>query len=124
MEFAQFWNSYPRKVARRAAETAWNKLSTGEQQQAIESLPNHIKYWQARGTEKEFIPHASTWLNQARWEDEIELPKVQDTTIKVAWWQSEQTMLAKGMELGTQPRPGEGWNEFKGRLITMMQRAA
>lgn len=122
MDFATFWQLYPRKIAKRAAEKAWIKLSTTEQQQALEAIPCHIRYWKARDTQQEFIPHASTWLNQGRWEDEIEIK--QSTEIKVAWWSSESAMLAKGKEYNIAPRPGEDWQQFKGRLASLIQRAA
>lgn len=32
------------------------------------------------------------------------------------WWTSDQTIIAKGNELGINPRPGESMNEFKGRI--------
>ena len=32
---------------------------------------DHLEFW--GGQEKQFIPHASSWLNAKRWEDEIEL---------------------------------------------------
>ena len=28
-----------------------------------------------KGKDQKFIPHAATWLNQERWNDEIEVPK-------------------------------------------------
>ena len=33
-----------------------------------------------------------------------------------AWWSSNETMLAKGEELGLYPKVGEGWGDFKGRI--------
>ena len=42
---------------------------------AYNGLLNYIRFWRHNKTEKQFIPHPSTWLNQRRWEDEIELPK-------------------------------------------------
>lgn len=124
MSFEDFWAKYPRKVSRKVAEQSWKRLKESEREAAIDALPNHIRYWELRGTEKEFIPHASTWLNQARWEDEIEMPAKKDNTVQIAWWASESGMLAKGKELGTQPRPGEDWAQFKSRLNQLMQRAA
>ena len=124
MEFESFWKQYPRKTAKAISRKQWDKLSTAQQQQAMDALPAHVAYWKALGTEPAFIPHARTWLYQERWEDELEVPEKKESKIQVAWWQSEQTMLEKGRELGTQPRPGEDWTQFKGRLIQMMQRAA
>lgn len=38
-----------------------------------------------------------------------------------AWWATEQTMLAKGNELGCQPNVGEGWPEYRARLNRIVQ---
>ena len=40
------------------------------------------------------------------------------------WWETESGMLAKGQELGTQPRPGEGWPQFKDRLFQSLKSKA
>jgi len=71
--FEEFWSKYPRKVAKRAAQKAWAKLSSQEQKSAVEALVTHNKYYQVKGTGQEFIPHPATWLNQGRWEDELEI---------------------------------------------------
>ena len=42
---------------------------------AYDGLINYIKFWEHNKTEKQFIPHPSTFINQKRWEDEIEVPK-------------------------------------------------
>ncbi len=122
MSFTDFWTLYPRKVSRMMAEKAWIKLSTTEQQAATLAITNHIAYWKACDTDKQFIPHAATWLNQHRWEDEIELPEQKKPD--VAWWGSEQLILAKGNEIGLMPRPGESIWEFKGRIVEKLRSAA
>ncbi len=122
MDFADFWKLYPRKTAKHPSEMQWNKLTESQQQKAIDALPCHIKYWKSQNTEEVFIPHARTWLYQQRWEDEIEIK--QSTEIKVAWWSSESAMLEKGKEYNIAPRPGEDWQQFKGRLQSLIQRAA
>jgi len=125
MSFTEFWNLYPRKVSRKMAEKAWCRLNTIEQQQAIETLPVHIKYWDQLGTAKEYIPHATTWLNQARYEDEIEMPQPkQQPQTTVAWWASESLIIAKGRDVNLMPRPGESIHEFKGRVADKLRAAA
>ena len=69
--FEQFYNMYPRKVKRQNAVKAFNRLNKQEMQLAIDILPRHVKYWQDKGIDKEFIPHPSTWLNGKQWEDEL-----------------------------------------------------
>ena len=32
------------------------------------------------------------------------------------WWSSNDLMLAKGVEVGLSPRPGEDWPQFRGRI--------
>jgi len=73
--FEQFYKLYPRKEKRPLAERAFKKLSVKDKFDAYNGLINYIKVWKASETEKQFIPHPSTFINQRRWEDEIELPK-------------------------------------------------
>lgn len=69
---AVFWPEYPRKVARRAAEAAWKRLrlrDTDEETMVaiMAGLRRDIRGdW--KGREQDKIPHASTWINQRRWE--------------------------------------------------------
>ena len=83
------------------------------------ALPAHIKFWQARG-DPQFIPYPATWLNGARWEDEIEMPAAVPKQVN-AWWTTEQGVLAKGRELGIQARPGEEMAQYKARLVEAMR---
>ena len=69
--FDDFWRMYPRKTAKRVAAREWARLSPADRTAALAALPAHVQYWQARGTEAEYIPHPRTWLHQARWEDEL-----------------------------------------------------
>ena len=75
ISFNSFYKLYPRKVGRYAAEKGFKKLSKKERLLAYDGLNNYIKYWKASETEKQFIPHPSTFINQKRWEDEIDIPK-------------------------------------------------
>ena len=49
-----------------------NKLNKENKELAYNGLIKYIKFWESNKTEKQFIPHPSTWLNQRRWEDELE----------------------------------------------------
>lgn len=68
--FDEFWQGYPKKVARHAARKAWDRLSPFDQQDALGALAAHTASWQDR--DKQFIPHAATWLRGRRWEDELD----------------------------------------------------
>jgi hypothetical protein len=70
-EFQDWYVGYPRKIARKVAERAWNRLTLPDRQAAIDALPDHLRHWRIKGTEVDYIPHPGTWLNQRRWEDEL-----------------------------------------------------
>lgn len=72
-DFEQFWSVYPRKDAKAVALRAWVKLAPSDDLRA--QIVAHV---QSRATSRdwtkdngEFVPHASTFLNQRRWEDEV-----------------------------------------------------
>jgi hypothetical protein len=114
--FDLFWSKYPNKVAKLAAQKAWKKLAPNREDvvSILEKLEKQksSRMWQ----EGIGIPYPSTYLNQARFLDE---PIEEDKKSAPQWWTSNDLMLAKGKELGTAPRPGEDWNQFKARLSTM-----
>lgn len=116
--FTEFYASYPRKVARRDAEKAWAKLSPDERAKALQALPQHIRYWDVRGTEKEFIPHPATWLNGARFEDELDIVESVPKTA-IAWWSSDEGVLKKAASLNPplRARAGESMQEFRARVV-------
>lgn len=76
-KFEKWYKHYPKKVSKQTAKQAWIKLFTKESkknQPSFETLLLAVKQqskseqWQ----NKKYIPHPSTWLNQRRWDDEIE----------------------------------------------------
>lgn len=69
--FAEFWQIYPRRVAKKPAERAWRRLSKTDRSAVLDHLPK--RKWPA---EKSYVPHPATFLNQRRWEDED-----QETTV-------------------------------------------
>ncbi len=70
-DFGPFWQIYPRRIAKAHALKMWLKLSEDEQKAALRALPQHVRYWRITGTDMAYIPHAATWINQRRFEDEI-----------------------------------------------------
>jgi uncharacterized protein YdaU (DUF1376 family) len=40
------------------------------------------------------------------------------------WWETESGLLKKGQELGTEPRAGEAWSQFKDRLFVAIRTKA
>ncbi len=80
--FESFWTVYPRKVGKAQAKKAWDKLNLNDNTVMLiaENIALRIKHGEWSDANKTFIPHASTYLNNARWEDEVEAP----TLTKVA----------------------------------------
>lgn len=71
-QFILFWYRYPRKQGKLEAQRAWSRLSAADRAAALQRMPAQVAQWQLSGTQRRFIPHASTWLNQRRWEDELQ----------------------------------------------------
>ena len=72
--FESFWSVYPRKVGKAQARKAWDKLKLNDDtvKMIAENIALRIKYGEWSDANKTFIPHAATYLNNARWEDEVE----------------------------------------------------
>lgn len=68
--FSDFWTLWPKRVARMEAEKAWNKLTVAQHVEALTALCSWRSVWinEGRG---QYVPHAATWLNGRRWEDEL-----------------------------------------------------
>lgn len=75
--FETFYKAYPRKIGKANVEKWFKKNKPDEElmNKILTSLEEHkkLKQWQ----DKQFIPYPATWLNQKRWEDEL------DTNLKV-----------------------------------------
>jgi len=96
--FDMFYKLYPRKVGRFMANKSFNKLKKADRKLAYDGLLDYIKFWNHNKTEKQFIPHPSTWLNQRRWEDELDLPKTkqektQNVNLEVMQYRKKQQQL-------------------------------
>ena len=70
--FDEFYKLYPRKVGRFVAKKSFTKLNKKDKQLAYDGLVKYIRFWEGGKVEKQFIPHPSTFINQRRWEDELE----------------------------------------------------
>lgn len=71
--FLEFWQIYPRKKSKGAAEKAWLRIKPDER--LTERILAAVKRattsadWAKDGGQ--FIPHPATWLNAKGWEDEL-----------------------------------------------------
>lgn len=108
MNFETFWSMYPRKIAKGAALKAWLKLTPLDQQLAIDALPNHVKHWELKQTEKEYICYPATWLNGWRWLDEIDLTPKKEK-VDMSWVATNEGIEKKARELGVL---GNGYDTY------------
>ncbi len=72
--FRGFWRSYPRKQGKGAAEKAWEKIRPDGKmfEKILSAIDAAKRSMQWRRDNGQYIPNPATWLNQRRWEDELE----------------------------------------------------
>jgi hypothetical protein len=72
-DFDSFWKFYPRKASKEAARKAWAKLRPDQHimQMIADNVRERVEKGEWRKDNQSFILHASTYLNQKRWEDEV-----------------------------------------------------
>ena len=69
--FDDFWNTYPRKIAKGHARLAFERAL--KKTDAVTILSAAAKFAETvEHKEKQYIPHPTTWLNGERWDDEID----------------------------------------------------
>ncbi len=72
ISFSDFWAAYPRRVARKDAETAWRKIDAGEYHKIIDAVNRAKKTDDWRREAGKFIPYPASYLRGERWTDELE----------------------------------------------------
>lgn len=73
--FDEFWGAYPRKIGKAAARKVYQRLKPTADLHAkiltaIDTAKHSDQWTKDNG---QFIPHPTTWLNQGRWDDELEV---------------------------------------------------
>ena len=70
-QFEDWWQHYPKKTGKGQARNAYRgAVKKVTYEELIEAADRFSQ--QSQHTEKQYIPHASTWLNGERWLDEDE----------------------------------------------------
>lgn len=77
--FEEFWDAYPKKVEKKAAQAIWDKLKPNPElrQIILADLRHRLEpggAWYRK--EKQYIKNASGYLNGRRWEDETEVTRI------------------------------------------------
>jgi hypothetical protein len=77
--FNLFWNAYPKKIGKAYAKKCFEKLKPNAE--LVDKMVSAINVQKQTDSWKEakgkFIPNPSTWLNQQRWDDVVEVETVQ-----------------------------------------------
>lgn len=74
--FQDFWDVYAYKKGRKKAEEKWNRMKPHEQILCMQAVPAYVANTVipgsvSDGSRKQYRMHPLTYLNGARWEDEI-----------------------------------------------------
>ena len=105
-DFTAFWSAYPRKEGKGAARKAYRKaLQTVPPETLIEAAE---RYRDDPNRDAAYTAHASTWLNQERWNDEP-LPQRSAATAGERRMANAQRIMAWAASQDTQPAALEAW---------------
>ena len=95
-----WWSLYPRKIGKKAAEAKYRAaLKTVDAETLRSAIEAQAKRWARARTEEKYIPHATTWLSQGRWDDEQAKPRAvaaADTSHDFEAMTDEEVMAAAG----------------------------
>ncbi len=84
INFNKFWKEYPKKVAKQEAFKSFKKIKMDNDLFNLIlsqlELFKQTKDWNKDNGQ--FIPYPATWLNQKRWEDEIQEKDLKTITTK------------------------------------------
>ena len=77
--FDRFWRAYPRKVGKGAARKSWRKIAPPDDlaDRIVAAVAAQSDAGAQLAGETQYVPHPSTWLNSERWEDDVEVRRVE-----------------------------------------------
>jgi len=121
VRFEEFWKAYPKKIGKDAARRAFEKRKiTAELMTLVmQSVRKQCQSDAWKKDDGQFIPHPATWLNQGRWQDEI------DTATAAP---AEQSLMTRGgveelaLKLG-EPRWSQmiPFETYRRKILTLAQ---
>ncbi len=125
--FEDWWKAYPKKVGKAPCLAIWKRRRLG--QIADRLIADILRRAQDDGRWLDgYIPNPQTYLNQSRWEDELQPRSKKPEKLKrgngaggqPSWQQSIDAMAA---QLGMSAKPGESYEAFGARLRAAATRA-
>lgn len=94
-EFDRWYERYPKKQGKSKARERWAKMSAADRVAAFEALDGWEHYAVRCPTGSKYVPMASTWLNQRRWEDDA--PVIESERIESKSQQALRNVLQRKM---------------------------
>lgn len=101
--FAEFYAEYPLKKSKKAAQKKFSEIIKGKKvsfEELMSSLRAYNEEIAVKGTEKRFIKHPSTWLNQECWTDDCEIDKPPKLTEEQKQRESDERLKLINQMLG------------------------
>ena len=93
-DFEQFWQTYPRKVAKGAAHRAWTTLCRRADAPPIEEILSAIQRYAAATSDPRYLCHPATWIRAERWSDEITAPEQPQTRPEPSRFRNTESFAA------------------------------
>jgi hypothetical protein len=91
--FDVFWKAYPKRIGKGYAKSIWMKIKPDDDLLRKMLLKievfKEMDQWKKEGGQ--FIPYPATWLNQGRWEDEVELPNDQYSHFEIVGAKNDES---------------------------------
>lgn len=116
--FSEFWDLYPRRVGKMAAEKAYSRALCVDTHAAIMAGVVRFKEWVKRNqVPEDKTPHPATWLNAGRWMDEDARKKAQAPAVRDP---SAPNAAAESPEEEARRLAGE-WTDAKLKEITYQE---
>ena len=93
--FEQFWNVYPKKVGKKPCASKWKSLRLDAlANRIIQDVQNRLQ--NDSGWQRGYAPNPLTYLNQARWEDEIQQVVTKDAGSIARKWREQRERIIDG----------------------------
>lgn len=97
--FETFWNKYPNKTGKKPAREKFDRLTESEKETILKTIDAFAAY---KPFETYSYPHATTYLNQRRWEDVIPSPEKKEHNITQDVWHIAKQIPAQKSKLCAQ----------------------
>jgi hypothetical protein len=83
--FTAFWSAYPKKAGKAAALKVWKRLRPPESL-VVGILAGVATAKQSRQWREGYIPNPARWLNEGRWDDEVEVARPVGVGVAASDW--------------------------------------